>query len=91
MSFADELNGLPSAANGLTQAHLDVLTRLHSSGDRGGFYMAYMTMLSQMRPTSNTDQAVIDKAIFQVQMQAHISTYSGFIGGGAPVMRVVLS
>jgi hypothetical protein len=83
MSFITSLNGLPPATNGLTQAHLDLLIQLHGSGDRGGFYLAYASMLGQIAASSNTSRDLIDAAIQQCYVQAHISTYSGFIGGAA--------
>ncbi len=83
MTFIDKLSALPSAINGLTQAHVALLNELWNSDDRGGFYLAYANMLSQMQPTSNTSSALISQAIQQCIMQAHISTYSGFIGGAA--------
>jgi hypothetical protein len=83
MNFLTALNALPPATNGLTQAHVDLLIQLHGSGDRGGFYLAYAAMLGQMTATSNTSRIVIDEAIEQCYVQAHISTYSGFIGGAA--------
>jgi hypothetical protein len=83
MSFIDGLSALSSATNGLTQAHLSLLTQLHASADRGGFYLAYAAMLKQIVPTSLTGATTIASAIKQCEVQAHISTYSGFIGGAA--------
>lgn len=48
MTFVDELESLPSAANGMTTIHVNFLSSLLARNDRGGFYLAYYQMVSEM-------------------------------------------
>src|SRR3954454_11080699 len=64
-------------ATRLTQDDIDELTRLIGTdwrvADRGGFYVAYYNLIKNI----DRDAANL------VLVQAHVSTYSGFAGGGA--------
>ena len=68
----------------LTQGDIDALTALIGTdwrvADRGGFYVKYYEILKRI--DSNPNGPVMAAANL-VLVQAHVSTYSGFAGGGA--------
>src|SRR5882762_5648070 len=72
-------------ATGLIQADFDELTKLIGTdwrtADRGGFYVKYYDILKRIAGDPPTGP--IWDAANLVLVQAHVSTYSGFAGGGA--------
>src|SRR5712671_1988693 len=69
---------------GLDQADIDALTTLIGTdwrtADRGGFYVKYFEILKRI---DGGARGPIWDAANLVLVQAHVSTYSGFAGGGA--------
>jgi hypothetical protein len=73
---SQSLTGVPR----LTNDQIDELVRLLDvNHDRGGFYLAYYNFIKPFSPSGAE----------QVLLQAQISTYSGFFGGGALIGNAI--